>query len=111
MEAASRHFQQQRACPHQLSHHGVFVMKAAKERGSHHCGINLANHLVDVSRNKQNFNRLPDIFWGYFARGHDNKDRKFGVIFTYSEREKDIDELIKMYEQWAKNQESENKNE
>jgi hypothetical protein len=71
----------------------------------------IANHLVDVSRNKQNFNRLPDIFWGYFARGHDNKDRKFGVIFTYSEREKDIDELIKMYEQWAKNQESENKNE
>jgi hypothetical protein len=71
----------------------------------------IANHLVDVSRNKQNFNRLPDTFWGYFARGHDNKDRKFGVIFTYSEREKDIDELIKMYEQWAKNQESENKNE
>jgi hypothetical protein len=71
----------------------------------------IANHLVDVSRNKKNFNRLPDIFWGYFARGHDNKDRKFGVIFTYSEREKDIDELIKMYEQWAKNQESENKNE
>ena len=71
----------------------------------------IANHLVDVSRNKQNFNRLPDIFWGYFAIGHDNKDRKFGVIFTYSEREKDIDELIKMYEQWAKNQESENKNE
>jgi hypothetical protein len=71
----------------------------------------IANHLVDVSRNKQNFNRLPDIFWGYFARGHDNKDRKFGVIFTYSEREKDVDELIKMYEQWAKNQESENKNE
>ena len=70
----------------------------------------IANHLVDVSRNKQNFNRLPDIFWGYFARGHDNKDRKFGVIFTYSEREKDVDELIKMYERWAKNQESENKN-
>jgi hypothetical protein len=64
----------------------------------------IANHLIEVSRNEQNFNRLPDRFWGYFARGHDNRDRKFGVIFTYSEREKDIDELLKMYEQWVKNQ-------
>ena len=61
----------------------------------------IANHLIDVSRNEQNFKRLPDIFWGYFARGHDNKDRKFGVILTYSERVKDIDELMKIYEQWA----------
>ena len=61
----------------------------------------IANHLLDVSRNEQNFKRLPDIFWGYFARGHDNKDRKFGVILTYSERVKDIDELMKIYEQWA----------
>ena len=64
----------------------------------------IANHLLDVSRNEQNFKRLPDIFWGYFARGHDNKDRKFGVILTYSERVKDIDELMKIYEQWALNQ-------
>ena len=64
----------------------------------------IANHLIDVSKNEQNFKRLPDIFWGYFARGHDNKDRKFGVILTYSERVKDIDELMKMYEQWALNQ-------
>jgi hypothetical protein len=69
----------------------------------------IAGHLIDVSRNEQNFKRLPDIFWGYFARGHDNRDRKFGVIFTYSEREKDIDELIKMYEQWVINQDSEKK--
>jgi hypothetical protein len=61
----------------------------------------VSNHLIDVSRNEQNFKRLPDIFWGYFARGHDNKDRKFGVILTYSERVKDIDELMKIYEQWA----------
>ena len=61
----------------------------------------ISNHLIDVSRNEQNFKRLPDIFWGYFARGHDNKDRKFGVILTYSERVKDIDELMKIYEQWA----------
>jgi hypothetical protein len=61
----------------------------------------IANHLIDVSRNEQNFKRLPDIFWGYFARGHDNKDRKFGVILTYSERVKDIDELMKIYEQWV----------
>ena len=61
----------------------------------------IANHLIDVSRNEQNFKRLPDIFWGYFARGHDDKDRKFGVILTYSERVKDIDELMKIYEQWA----------
>ena len=61
----------------------------------------IANHLIDVSRNEQNFKRLPDIFWGYFARGHDNKDRKFGVILTYSERVKDIDELMKIYEKWA----------
>lgn len=61
----------------------------------------IANHLIDVSKNEQNFKRLPDIFWGYFARGHDNKDRKFGVILTYSERVKDINELMKIYEQWA----------
>jgi hypothetical protein len=64
----------------------------------------VANHLIDVSNNEQNFKRLPDHFWGYFARGHDSKDRKFGVILTYSERDKDIDELLKLYEQWATKQ-------
>jgi hypothetical protein len=67
----------------------------------------ITSHLIEVSRNEQNFKRLPDKFWGYFARGHDNRDRKFGVIFTYSEREKDIDELLEMYEQWVINQDTE----
>ena len=63
----------------------------------------VAKNLVGVSNNKSNFERLPDTFWGYFARGHDAKGR-FGVIVTYSERGNDVDELIKMYEQWvAKN--------
>ena len=64
----------------------------------------IANNLIDVSRNEQNFKRLPDFFWGYFA-----KNRKFGVILTYSEKEKDIDELIKMYEQWVAKQTPEKK--
>jgi hypothetical protein len=43
------------------------------------------------------------MFWGYFAKGHDGKGR-FAVIITYSEKGGDVDELIKMYEQWvAKN--------
>jgi len=63
----------------------------------------VAKNLVGVSNNKSNFERLPDTFWGYFARGHDAKGR-FGVIVTYSESGNDVDELIKMYEQWvAKN--------
>jgi hypothetical protein len=28
------------------------------------------------------------------ARGHDNKNRKFGVIITFSEKEPDVDELL-----------------
>jgi len=50
---------------------------------------------------------LPDSLWGYFARGHDKKGA-FGVIMTYSENQKDVDELIKMYEEWvAKNKKKE----
>jgi hypothetical protein len=64
----------------------------------------IANNLISVANNGQNFERLPDIFWGYFARGHDSKDRKFGVIITYSEKEGDVDELIKIYEQWVSSQ-------
>lgn len=59
-----------------------------------------AKNLVGVSNNKSNFERLPDTYWGYFARGHDGKG-KFGVIFAYSEKGSDVDELIKMYEQWV----------
>lgn len=60
----------------------------------------IAKNLIGVSNNKSNFERLPDTFWGYFARGHDVKG-KFGVIVTYSENGSDVDELIKMYEQWV----------
>ena len=60
----------------------------------------VAKNLVGVSNNTSNFERLPDTFWGYFARGHDAKGR-FGVIVTYSEIGSDVDELIKMYEQWV----------
>jgi hypothetical protein len=60
----------------------------------------VAKILMGVGNNKSNFERLPDTFWGYFARGHDGKG-KFGVIVTYSEQGSDVDELIKMYEQWV----------
>jgi len=64
----------------------------------------IANDLISIANNKRNFEKLPDTFWGYFARGHDSKNRKFGVIVTFSEKETDIDELIKMYEQWVEKQ-------
>ncbi len=61
----------------------------------------IGNNLIGVSHDSNNFQKLPDSFWGYFARGHDIKGT-FGVIITYSEDGKDDDELIKMYEDWAK---------
>lgn len=64
----------------------------------------IANDLISIANNKRNFEKLPDTFWGYFARGHDSINRKFGVIVTFSEKETDIDELIKMYEQWIEKQ-------
>jgi hypothetical protein len=64
----------------------------------------IANNLISIANDKQNFARLPDTFWGYFARGHDSKNRKFGVIVTFSEKETDVDELLKMYEQWVEKQ-------
>ena len=60
----------------------------------------IGNNLIGVSHDSNNFQKLPDSFWGYFARGHDKKGT-FGVILTYSEEEKDVDELIKMYEKWV----------
>jgi hypothetical protein len=60
----------------------------------------VAKNLMGVSNNRSNFARLPDTFWGYFARGHDGKGR-FAVVVTYSENSGDVDELIKMYEQWV----------
>lgn len=61
----------------------------------------IANNLYGVSKDASNFQKLPDSFWGYFARGHDKKGT-FGVIITYSEEEKDVDDLIKKYEEWSK---------
>jgi hypothetical protein len=58
-------------------------------------------NLIGVSHDSNSFQKLPDSFWGYFARGHDKKGT-FGVIITYSEDGKDVDELMKMYEEWAK---------
>ncbi|AJW70559.1 hypothetical protein [Nitrosopumilus adriaticus] len=60
----------------------------------------IGNNLIGVSHDSNNFVKLPDSFWGYFARGHDKKGT-FGVIITYSEEGKDVDELISMYEKWA----------
>ena len=60
----------------------------------------VAENLTAVAMNKSNFERLPDRYWGYFARGHDSKG-KFGVIITYSEDSDDIVQLIEMYQQWA----------
>ncbi len=66
----------------------------------------IGNNLIGVSHDSNNFLKLPDSFWGYFARGHDTKGT-FGVIVTYSENVNDVDDLIKMYEEWVnKNKES-----
>ena len=59
----------------------------------------IGNNLIGVSHDSNNFQKLPDSFWGYYARGHDAKG-VFGVIVTYSENEKDVDDLIKQYEGW-----------
>jgi len=60
----------------------------------------VAKNLMGVSNNRSNFERLPDTFWGYYAKGHDGKG-KFAVIMTYSENSGDVDELVKIYEQWV----------
>ncbi|MBI3254320.1 MAG: hypothetical protein HYZ55_00030 [Nitrosarchaeum sp.] len=60
----------------------------------------IGNNLIGVSHDSNRFQKLPDSFWGYFARGHDKKGT-FGVIVTYSENGNDVDDLIKMYEEWA----------
>ena len=60
----------------------------------------LASDLVNVSKNPGNFKKLPDEFWGYYARGHD-KNGSFGVFIAYSEDAEDVDTLIRMYESWV----------
>ena len=59
----------------------------------------VGNNLIGVSHDSNSFSKLPDSFWGYFARGHDKKGN-FGVFITYSEEESDVDDLIKIYEEW-----------
>lgn len=67
----------------------------------------IGNNLIGVSHDSNNFSKLPDSFWGYFARGHDKKGT-FGVIVTYSENQEDVDDLIKRFEEWvAKNKTNE----
>jgi len=60
----------------------------------------VAENLLGVAGNPTNFQRLPDNFWGYYAKGHDKKG-KFGVIVTYSEQGSDIENLLTMYRDWA----------
>ena len=60
----------------------------------------IGNNLIGISHDSNSFQKLPDSFWGYFARGHDKKGT-FGVIVTYSEKDQDVDDLIKMYENWV----------
>lgn len=60
----------------------------------------VAKNLAGVAKNAANFKRLPDTFWGYFARGHDAKGT-FAVIITYSEKGEDVDALLRSYEEWA----------
>lgn len=63
----------------------------------------LGNNLIGVSHDEKNFQKLPDSFWGYYAKGHDSKG-DFGMFVTYSENKQDVRELIKIYEEWvAKN--------
>ena len=60
----------------------------------------IAENLLSVAGNKSNFHKLPDNFWGYYAKGHDKKG-KFGVIVTYSEQGTDVEDLLVMYRNWA----------
>jgi hypothetical protein len=60
----------------------------------------IAENLLGVAGNTSNFQRLPDDYWGYYAKGHDKKG-KFGVIVTYSEQGSDIEDLLIMYRDWA----------
>ena len=70
----------------------------------------IGNNLIGVSHDSNNFQKLPDSFWGYFARGHDKKGT-FGVILTYSEDGDDVDELISMYEKWVEKNKTKKTNE
>lgn len=66
----------------------------------------LGNNLIGVSHDEANFVKLPDSFWGYYAKGHDSKGN-FGIFVTYSENKQDVDDLIKTYEEWVAKNKSE----
>ena len=68
----------------------------------------LGNNLIGVAHDAKNFEKLPDSYWGYFARGHDSKGA-FGIIVTYSEDAKDIDSVIASYERWVRDNKQERK--
>ena len=55
----------------------------------------IGNNLIGISHDSNSFQKLPDSFWGYFARGHDKKGT-FGVIIAYAEGGKEVDELIRI---------------
>jgi len=38
----------------------------------------IGHNLIGVSHDANNFQKLPDSFWGYFARGHDKKRSIWG---------------------------------
>ena len=57
-------------------------------------------NLLAVAKNPSSFEKLPDTFWGYFARGHDRKGN-FGIFVTYSEDVSDVDDLIEIYKEWV----------
>ena len=41
----------------------------------------VGNSLIGVSHDSNNFRKIPDTFWGYFARGHDQKGA-FGCLLA-----------------------------
>ena len=61
----------------------------------------LSRNLYDVSQDTKNYTRLPDKFWGYYARGH-NARGTFCMVVMYSEDSDDIDHVVKMYEDWTR---------
>ena len=69
-------------------------------RDARHVAETLGNNLIGVSHDAKNFARLPDRYWGYYARGHDSKGA-FGIIVSYSEDADDVDNLLAMYEKWT----------
>ena len=45
----------------------------------------IAKNLIGVANNRSNFERLPDTFWGYYARGHNDKGRVRSFCCVFGE--------------------------